>query len=272
MQQGPASQRARGVAWLAARPRAGRSRIADLALSGSAKLLFPRTAGPALDAVFLNTAGGLTGGDDFSLTTKVETGATLRVTTQAAERAYRAQPDEPAARMRLAHTVAPGATLLALPQETILFDGAALDRQSTYELAGDAVLVACEALVFGRAAMGEVLRSLRLVDRIDIRRDGRLIFADRLRLEGDAMAQLARAPIAGGAGAVATVALCAPGAAGRLDALRALVPAGAGGLSAPLPDLVLGRLLAPDGFTLRATLVPLLRAATQDELPRPWML
>lgn len=244
-------------------------------MAGSGKLLFPRPATPALDAVFLNTAGGLTGGDRFALTSEVKAGAALRLTTQAAERAYRARDDDPPAVMRQTHTVGPGATLFAVPQETILFDGAALDRHTVYDLAVDARLVACEALIFGRAAMGEAVGAVRLADRIDVQRDGALVFTDRLRLTGDAQAQLSLPAVAGGARAVATVLMVAPGAWETLETLRVAHPPVDGhsiGLSAPLADLVVARILARDGFALRAALASLLHSLCNGPLPRPWTM
>ncbi len=235
--------------------------------------MFPRGDGAAMDAVFLNTAGGLTGGDQFRLETSVASGATLRVTTQAAERAYRAQACDPSAVMQVNHRVSSGATLMSLPQETILFDGAALDRTTRYDLAPDARLLACELLVFGRAAMGETVSHIRLSDRIDLWRDGRLVYADRLRLTGNAVQQLASAAVAGGAGAVATVVLAGQDVGDRVPALRGLLPDGiACGISSPVPGVVTGRFAAPDSFALRAFLVPLLQFAAGGVLPRPWML
>lgn len=103
-----------------------------------------------------------------------------------------------------------GARLDWLPQETIVFDGAALDRRLSVEMAPDARFLLCEPLIFGRAAMGERVTDLRHADRIDIRRGGKLVWADRLRLFGDAFARLADPAIARGAQAMATVVLAAP--------------------------------------------------------------
>ena len=239
-------------------------------MAGSAKLLFPRPQGPALDAVFLNSAGGVTGGDAFSLAAGLAPGAALRMTTQAAERIYRAVPGQ-VGRVETRLTLGCGSDMLWLPQETILFDGAALDRTLTVEMREGARLLACETLVFGRMAMGETVHDLHLRDRIEIRHEGRLVLADRLRLDGDAQAQLDRAGVAGGARALSSIVLAAPGAAGCLDAIRAWLPDTAGA-SAITEDIVLVRVLAPDSFTLRKTLVPLLRDLARSELPRPWML
>ncbi|WGW03546.1 urease accessory protein UreD [Tropicibacter oceani] len=263
-------QRARGQAHLSVRTRAGASVLGDLHMSGSSKLLFPRARGAELDAVYLNSAGGVTGGDRFALSATVDEGAALRMTTQAAERIYRAAPGAPG-HVSTRLTAHPGAQITWLPQETIIYDGASLDRRLTIDLAQDARLLACEVLVFGRRAMGEAVHELFLRDRIDLHIGGALAFADRLRLDGDAAAVLNRAAVADGAIAVASVLCAAPGIGGRLDHLRELLPPQAGG-SALTEDLVFLRLLAPDSFELRKTLVPLLHELAQDDLPRPWML
>jgi len=194
----------------------------------------------------------------------------LTVTTQAAERAYRAQPGE-IGRVRNRLVVEPGAALDWLPQETILFDGAALDRRLSADLQGDARLLLVEPVVFGRHAMGEVLRSGRFADRIDIRRDGALVFADRTALSGDIAAHLERPAVAGGAGAMATVLLACPEADRRLDAARETLPA-TGGASLIREGLLFARLLAPDGFTLRKHLLPLIASLSITPLPRTWTI
>jgi urease accessory protein len=264
-----AAQRARGKARIGARLRNGRSAISDLHMSGSSKLLFPR-AKDALQAVYLNSSGGVTGGDAFEVEARAEAGAHLVMTTQAAERVYRALPAE-TGRVETRLTLEPGARLDWLPQETILFEGGALDRRLSIDMAGDARFTACEALVFGRHAMGEVLHDLRLRDRIDLRIDGRLAFADRLHLQGDAAATLAHPAIADGAGAIATVIHAAPGAATLRDPLREMLPETAG-VSALSEELLVLRLVSFDGYTLRGHLAPVLRRLSGAELPRPWMI
>lgn len=265
----PAAQRAKGKARLGAHLRKDRSVISDLHMSGSSKLLFPR-AKDALQAVYLNSSGGVTGGDAFEVAADVAPGAHLVMTTQAAERVYRALPAE-TGRVETRLSLAPGARLDWLPQETILFEGGALDRRLSIEMAADARLTACEALVFGRHAMGEVLHDLRLRDRIDLRIDGRLAFADRLHLSGDAAATLADPAIGAGAGAMATVLHAAPGAATMRDALREMLPETAG-VSALSAELLVIRLVSVDGYTLRGHLAPVLRRLSGAELPRPWMI
>ena len=238
-------------------------------MSGSSKLLFPRVK-DALQAVYLNSSGGVTGGDAFDVEARAEAGSHLVMTTQAAERVYRALPAE-TGRVETRLALEAGARLDWLPQETILFEGGALDRRLRIDMAGDARLTACESLVFGRHAMGEVLHDLRLRDHIDLRVDGRLAFADRLHLSGDAADTLAHPAIAGGAGAVATVIHAAPGSATLRDALRGMLPETAG-VSALSEELLVLRLVSVDGYTLRGHLAPVLRRLSGAELPRPWMI
>ena len=262
--------RALGAARLRLHLAGDRSRIAELRLSGSLKLLFPRSAGDPLEAVVLNTAGGLTGGDRMDLTIEAGPGARACVTSQASERAYRAIGGE-VARVGVRIDVGRGARLDWLPQETILFDGAALERRMRVDLAGDARFLGVEALTFGRVAMGERVRRLHLSDRWEIRREGRLVAADAVRIAGDAAALLARAGAAGGGGAVATLIFAGPGAEGLLAGLRAALGA-AGGASLVREGVILGRAVAADQFLLRRALIPAIETMTGRPMPRVWRL
>ena len=243
--------------------------VAELRQSGSLKLVFPRAA-PDLQAVIVNTAGGITGGDRFDIDLATGPEARLCVTTQAAERAYRAQPRQTGRLTSLAK-ISSGARVDWLPQETILFDGCALSRSLTVEMAKDATLLMVEPLVFGRAAMGEALHSASFDDRIEVRRDGRLIYLDRTRLQGDVTAHLARAAVADGAGAMATILYVAGDAERHLSALRDLLDPTAGA-SLIRPGVLACRMLAPDSYLLRRSLIPALTLLGGQDLPRPWMM
>lgn len=238
--------------------------------SGSFKCLFPHRRGAALDAVLLNTAGGVTGGDHFDFSAHAASGTTLTLTTQACERAYKAQPDE-IGRITNRMRIAAEARINWLPQETILFDGSALNRQLKVDLAQDATFLMVEPLVFGRPAMGETLTNVHFRDRIEIRREGVLLFLDALALTGNARDHLAKPFIANGAGAIALVVFIAPGAEAHLAFLREALPASAGA-SLLHQDVLVMRLLAEDSFALRQTLVPVLQRLHGAPLPRCWMI
>lgn len=234
------------------------------------KLVLPRVFRPDIEAVTVNTAGGVTGGDRLSLEAEVGIDACLTLTTQAAERIYRAQPGERGEIVNKA-TVARGGRLNWLPQETILFDHAALDRRLTVDLAGDAALLMVETLVFGRRAMGESLHRLHLRDRIRITRDGAPLFHDGVALDGDMTPHLARPAIADAAGAVATVVFTGARALSLLPGVRALLPDTAGASLLPGGVLVL-RVLAPDSFDLRRCVIPALMLLNDGQLPLNWRL
>jgi urease accessory protein len=262
--------RAMGEARLTVRRAEGRTRIATLRLGGSLKLLFPHGAGDPLEAVVLNTAGGLTGGDRMRLSVEAGAGARLVLTSQAAERAYRAAGGQ-VARVDGRITVGQGARVDWLPQETILYDGAALERRMRVDLADDARFMAVETLVFGRAAMGERVEQLALSDRWEIWRDGRPVLADAVRIDGDAAALMARPGAGGGAGAVAWMCLVAAGAEACLEPLRAALGA-TGAASLVRPGVVVARAVAEDSFLLRRALVPAIEGMTGAQVPRVWRL
>jgi urease accessory protein len=266
----PAQPRAEGVARVSTKLRTGQTVLDKLHQQGSLKLLFPRGHGSAMHAVALNTGGGITGGDKFELSANAGTGCHLVMTTQAAERAYRAQPGE-IGQVKTNLSVEAGARLDWLPQETLLFDGAALNRRLKIKLAPDARALMVEPVVFGRIEMGEVVRDLSFWDRVDIVRDGKSEFADRTRLTGDAVAQLAGRATGGGCGAMASLVYAADDAENFLDRARALMPE-TGGVSLIRDGILFARLLAPDSFVLRQTLLPLIDLLSISPLPRTWMI
>jgi urease accessory protein len=192
------------------------------------------------------------------------------LTTQAAEKIYRSSG--PVARIAVTLRAASGATLAWLPQETIVFDRARLSRSIDVELAADARFVACEALLFGRTAMGERVGGGSLRDRWRVRRDGRLAFADALVLDGAIDRTLARPAIAAGANAVATLLYFAADAVPRVDAVRAaLAQAGLEAGASAEGDMLVARLLARDGLTLRRGMTAAL-AALSTTPPRAYVL
>jgi urease accessory protein len=248
----------------------GITRLRDLRQSGSLKLVFPKTHSPDAEMILVNTAGGITGGDMFSLNIEAQTGAALSITTQAAERAYRAQIDE-IGHVTTDITVHDGASLNWLPQELILFDGCALRRRLRIDLKPQARLLMVEPVVFGRAAMPETLGDVMFQDRIRITRKGAPIYVDGMDLQGHATDHLARATIAGGAGAMASVVMVAPNAQSHLNGVRAMLTETAGA-SMLADDVMVIRQLAADSFDLRRNLIPVLEHLSNRTLPTSWRL
>lgn len=266
----PALERARGVARVTIRTDREITRLGNVYQAGAAKVRFPRSAtGAPLEAVLINTAGGLTGGDYLSYSITIDAGARGIATTQAAERIYRRSAGVAHIETRL--TVAAGASLDWLPQETILFDRSALTRTLQADVDPSASLLAVEAIVLGRTAMGETAKSIGLSDAWRIRRGGELVFADGLRIDGDAVAVMASGATGSGAAALATVVLVAPQAEGKVDAAREALGSttGEAGVSA-WNGMLVARLIAPAGQALRAGVIRLIEALRGRPMPRVW--
>ncbi|MCU0854134.1 MAG: urease accessory protein UreD [Rhodobacteraceae bacterium] len=265
-----AMQRARGRAAVTLGLSRGATRIERLHQSGSAKAFLPNVHGPIPEVVFLNTAGGLTGGDRFGYSARLGEGASATLTTQTAERAYRSAAG--AAEMTVELEAGAGATLHWLPQETILFEGAALDRRTTVALHGDARLLMVESLVLGRAAMGETVTALDLSDRRTITRDGVPVLIEPLRLTSGVLARRSPATL-GQARAMATVILAAQGAEDALAPVRAaLSEPGTEAAASAWDGRLVVRALASDGWPLRRLVARVLTLLRGGALPRVWQV
>ena len=244
-------ERADGAVRLALGQRDGRTRIETLYQRAPARVLFPDapTDQPA-QAVLINTAGGIAGGDRIAIEIQAGAGTVATATTQAAEKVYRAL-DAPA-RLDTRIAVADGAWFEWLPQETILFDGARLDRRLAFDLAPGARLLAAETVLFGRAARGEQMRHGQLLDSWAVRRDGHLVWADRLRLTGDIRAQLDRPFGFAGAVGLTTLLHAGPEAASFLPRAREIAATEpAEGAATLVNGILLIRFLDRDGARLR---------------------
>ncbi|MEM8556005.1 MAG: urease accessory protein UreD [Pseudomonadota bacterium] len=250
------------------------TRLDNLAQQGSAKAMLPRCHRPDPEVVFLNTAGGLTGGDQMSFAVDLAEGSKAVATTQTAERAYASLPETGPAKMSVQLNLAAGAHLDWLPQETILFDRSALHRETHVNLKGDASLLWCEMVVLGRAAMGEVVKTLDFHDLRRVTRDGRPILIEPLRLTTETLEDQSNPAVLGGATAFATVGYFGSDADRLLsDALAHADGFAAGQASASAWDnKLVVRAKADKAWPLRQWLHRLLTDLRRGPLPRVWTL
>src|SRR5262249_13492858 len=196
----PASlPRAEGTLVVAFRARCGMTVLDTLHQAGCLKARFPRQATREwAEVVTLNSSGGVASGDRLSGRFSAACGARVTITTQAAERFYRARPGETSAVVENRIGIERDAAVEGPPQEKIFFDGAAVSRSLHAELADGAEFLAVEMLVFGRALMGETVQRLQLRDELRITRDGRPLLLDVARIRGDAAALLPRPAVTSG--------------------------------------------------------------------------
>jgi len=264
-----AANRARGAVSFDVHQVDGVTRRRHLHESGSLRVRFPSPEAEGLSAVFVNTAGGIAGGDRFDIDIATGEGSRLTVTTAAAEKVYRAEG--PSARLTIALKAEARSHLSWLPQETILFDRARVLRRIDIDLAESASLLLCEIVVFGRAAMGERMLHGEFVDRWRLRRGGRLVFAENVRLDGNIGEKLASPAIANGGVAVGT-ALIVPGDEALVERIREVTRSLSGevGISA-WNGFAMARFCAQDAARLRADMMAVLGRASGSALPRLWL-
>jgi len=261
-------QRATGRAHVGLVARRGACRLADLHQSGSAKAFLPQVHGPVPEVVFLNTSGGLTGGDRLMFSVALGDGARAVATTQTAERAYASSGGR--AVMDVVLSLGARAALDWLPQETILFDRSTLARRTRADLGPGAHLILSETVVLGRAAMGETVRELAFSDWREVRRQGRPVLVEPLRITA---ATLQAGPAGlNGARALATVALVAPGAEDALAAVRACMPDGIEAAASGWDGKLIVRLIGPDLLPVKRGVARVLNVMRGVALPRVWQV
>jgi urease accessory protein len=265
-------QRAQGRARLSVTHKDGATRLQELYQDGCAKLRCPKTHdATSLEAVLLNTAGGLTGGDRIKTEINAAPGSAVTIASQACERIYRSSAGDALVESRI--SITDSASVEWLPQETILFDGGRVRRRLHVDMATNARLLAVEPVVFGRVASGETLGHGLFRDSWRIQRNGALIFADETRMDGDIGAITNRPGVLDGAKAMATVLLAEPDAERFIDPARHFLDAFPGTGVSFVSGALVSRLAAADSMQLRACLIPLLTLLRDGRNPpRAWQL
>ena len=270
-----APQRAWGKGRLAAKSQGGRTRVAELYQEGCAKIRLPKTFDASMEAVLINSSGGVTGGDRLDWAFEAGEGTSLTLTTQACEKIYKASSGTADIATRI--SVAARARVDWLPQETILFDRASLTRSLEVELAVDASFLAVEAVLLGRKAMGEVVRTGLFRDRWRISSGGRPIHAENLALGNDVADLAARRAVLDGAAAFATLLYVARDCEAMLTKLRGFLDgraqSGVSHYRVGGRDKIVARVAAADGFALRKILLPMISHLRKDaSVPKVWTL
>ncbi len=265
----PQMQRSRGEAFVSFTRSGDRLRLGDLRQAGSAKAMLPHV-GAVPEVVFLNTSGGLTGGDRLSYGVMLGDGCRAVATTQTAERAY--FTNQGAARVDVGLTVGAGGWIDWLPQETILFDGSNLERRTRIDLGAGAGCLALEAVVLGRAAMGETVARLAFRDRREIWAGNRPVHIEPLALDNAALQ--AGAVTLGAARAFASVVMVGADTGDLLAPLRAVLDEdGVMAAASAYDGRLTLRMMAADGWPMRRQIARALHVMRRGvALPRVWQI
>ena len=248
----------------------GINTLRDLYQQGASRMLFSRQRDSAVHGIFINTSGGLTSGDRLDTSLVLENNVDFTFSTQGCERIYRSA-SQASAEVHNHACVQGEAVLNWLPQETILYDGACLNRQSIFDIGSSSSTLIVESLLFGRLAMGERHLFGHLNDQITLRIDDETIFKDITNLDGDISAQLERPAIMAGARATALVLYSSNDAGQKLGNIREFLNT-TSGLSLVQEQLIVARLIAETGKDLREMLVPIVRELASNNVPKTWRL
>lgn len=269
-------QRSIGEGRISVSSRSGKTRVADLYQKANAKIRIPKSHNQSLEAVLINTSGGMTGGDQLDWSVECGPNTNTIVTTQACEKIYRSQSG--IAKIQSELKVESDASLEWLPQETILYDQGAMQRSIEIHLSQSARFLGLEAIVLGRQAMGETARQISLKDRWRIKRESRLIHADDIVMDDDIEAFTALPSVLHGCAAFATLIICWPDSEVDqyeflLRTMRAAAAPSSHWSVNAIESKVVARFVAKDMYELRQTLVPVLLAASDhNDVPKVWRL
>jgi urease accessory protein len=246
------------------------TRIVDVFQRSPIRIMFPSSGGSAVEeAVLINTAGGIAGGDWLECSVTALANASIAVPSQAAEKVYRAL-SEPA-RITTKLKACEAAKLAWLPQETIVFDSGRLSRETEIELSSGAELLALEWLVLGRAAHGEKMVGGHLTDSWRVKKDGRLIWADTFRLTDEMFPHLHRRALLSNYKAIGTLIYFGPCLDTRLEFLRDIARSlGCHCAATLVGGLLIVRFAAEVSSDLRHALCSLLHQFNRELGPGPF--
>ena len=263
-------ERARGKGSVVFNGGGNGTRVANLYEKFPTRIMFPKIAGDAArEAVLVNTAGGIAGGDRFELNMIALDDARVAVTSQAAEKIYRAL-NEPA-RIDTRLKVRGSAKLAWLPQETIIFDRARFRRETEIDLHSGAELIALEWLVLGRAARGEDITRGYIRDSWLVKRDGRLIWADSFLVTDSTFLHLSRKALLSNRKAIGTLIYFGPCPDHRLQGLREVAQSQQCDCAVTMVSgLIVVRLAAKTSSDLKMALICMLQYFNRELGPGPF--
>ena len=246
------------------------TRIVDVFQQSPIRIMFPTSGGSAVEeAVLINIAGGIAGGDRLECGVTALANASIAVTSQAAEKVYRAL-SEPA-RISTKLKACGAAKLAWLPQETIVFNLARVRRETEIDLSSGSELLALEWLVLGRAAHGEEMVGGHITDSWRVKKDGRLIWADSFRATDKIFHHLRRKALLSNYKSIATLIYFGPRLDRRLEFLRDIAPSLKCYCTATsVGGLIIVRLAAKTASDLKLALRSFLQQFSRELGPGPF--
>lgn len=229
-------------------------------------------------AVIIHPPGGVVGGDMLEIGVKVGGAANAQITTPGAAKWYKANGH--VSRQSIKLDIGKGGALEWVPQETIFFDNVHVELDHAVLLEKEASYIGCEILCFGRTASGESFTNGQIGQRTSIRRDGKLVWFEQIRLQGGSSAMKSPLGLGGHTICATLIAAGKPVSAELLNEVRegaAEISGGSGhfGIS-QLNSLIVARYLGNSSEMARRIMLHawgLIRPAMlgrQAMVPRMW--
>jgi urease accessory protein len=263
-------QRASGAGRIVLRGSRRGTEVVDVYQKFPTRIMLPTIGDGAIkEVVVINAAGGIAGGDRLQFDVTALGNSVVTVTSQAAEKVYRAldQPAQVVTRLKARDA----AKLAWLPQETIIFDSARIRRRMEIDLCAGTELMALEWLVLGRAAHGEEVVRGDIRDRWLVRREGRLVWADSLLIGEETFPHLRRKALLSGHIAIGTLLYFGPHLDHRLEMLREVAQSLVCNCAATMVSgLIVIRLAAEVPSDLRIALICILQHFGHQGDPGPF--
>lgn len=271
-------ERVKGCGRLSIQKDGSLAHLENIYQSGSAKIrIHGQPPAPSIEATLINTAGGLTSGDQLNWSVSAGEDTQLSLTTPAAEKIYMAA--EKTATIKTSLTVGKATHMVWLPQETILFNGAKLQRKLEVNLEKDASLLMAESYVFGRKAMQENMTSCLLEDRWRVYHQKTLVHREDFCHDTENFNTLTSPTNLSAMTACATIIYIAENALDLKHAIQSLCPPVASGVIAAVSAWHLGginklivRIIGEDGYSVKQHLIPIIRRLNNRQLPKSWLL
>ena len=196
--------------------------------------------GETCHVYLLHPPGGVVGGDRLDLQVALDEQAQALLTTPGATKFYLSAGE--CAQVQQQFTLAQDAAMEYLPQENIYFPGALVNIKTTLDVDASSHLILWEKHCLGRPANNEVFDTGKIISRLELRADKRLLFHETQRIDA---AEIQSASGLRGEPVMATLLVCSNRLQKQwLDDLREYQPdSGIAGITQPLPNLLLVRYL-----------------------------
>ncbi len=144
---------------------------------GSSKALMPDFHEYLKQLMLINTAGGITSGDEYDFKFEIDS-SNLCISTQAAEKIYSGFGNP--ANLEINLNLLNNSSLFWLPKELILYNNCNLKRKINFNLSKDSNLLLCENIIFGRTSMNEVFEKGYFSDFWNINIDNKIIHTEAI--------------------------------------------------------------------------------------------